>query len=67
MSNVKTTGDGQELLGRTIDRLDNVAHALALPMSADFHIRQMNQLLPGIIADLKKYFAEVTGENPWEE
>jgi len=58
--------DAQNKLGETIDRLDNVAHALQLAMPADFHVRQMKQLLPEIVQELKKNFVEVTGENPWE-
>lgn len=57
--------EAQENLGQTIDRLDSVAHALNLAMPADFHVRQMKSLLPEIVSDLKKYFAAVTGEDPW--
>ena len=67
MSNIRATGDSKELLGLAIDRLDNVTNALNLPMPPDFHIRQIRALLPEIVADLKKYCAEVIGENPWEQ
>ena len=53
-------------LGRDIDTLDNLAHALLLPMPADFHVRQLKSALPELVAEMKKHFAEVFDENPWE-
>jgi hypothetical protein len=59
------TDENIEKLGETIDRLDNVTHALNLMMSPQFHVTQLKSLLPEIVAELKKNFALVTGQNPW--
>jgi hypothetical protein len=53
-------------LAEAIETVDNLAHALQLPMSAEFHIGILRESLPEAVADLKAEFAEVTGENPWE-
>lgn len=55
-----------EDLGRAIDRLDNLAHALVLPLSPAMHVEQLREALPEVVAELKKQFALVTGENPWD-
>lgn len=59
--------EANEKLGQAIERLENVAGALVLPMRADFHLAQLKVLLPEIVAELKAAFVEVTGENPWGE
>jgi hypothetical protein len=58
--------DAQDSLGRAIDTVDNLAHALVLPMPADFHVKAMKESLPDAVAELKRCFVLVTGENPWE-
>jgi hypothetical protein len=58
--------EAQESLGIAIDRVDSLAHGLQLPMPAEFHIRQLKNLLPDVVKDLKQGFVAVTGENPWE-
>ena len=55
-----------EQLGLLIDKLDNLAHALLLPMPAEFHVKQMKSALPECVAEFKRLYAEITGENPWE-
>ena len=55
-----------EKLGQAIDRVNNVAHGLLIPMPADFHVRQLKELLPEIVEELKAAFVEVAGENPWD-
>jgi hypothetical protein len=55
-----------EKLGLAIDRLDNFAHALLLPLKAEMHVAQLKQSLPEIVKELKAGFVEATGENPWE-
>lgn len=58
--------DAKELLGQAIDRVDNLAHGLEIPMSGEFHVKQLKVLLPEVVRELKKGFVAVTGENPWE-
>jgi len=53
-------------LGRDIDRLDNLFHATNLPMSAEFHLKQLRSALPEVIESMKLNYAAAFGENPWE-
>jgi hypothetical protein len=55
-----------ETLGQLIDSIDNLAHALTIPMPAQFHVDSLKSLLPEKVAELKKVYIEITGENPWE-
>lgn len=54
-------------LGQDIDTLDNLAHALFLGMPADFHVERLKQILPKLVAEMKRHFAEAFNENPWED
>ena len=66
-SNIKATGDSAELLGLAIDRLDNVANMLSNRHLSDaMHVQQLRLVLPEIVADLKKHYEGVVGDNPWE-
>lgn len=55
-----------EKLGQAIDRVDNMYHALLMPLPPEMHIEQFKKTLPEIIKELKDGFVEATGENPWE-
>jgi hypothetical protein len=55
-----------ETLGQLIDSLESLAYGIDIPMSADFHIQQLKNILPQMVIDFKKSFVEITGENPWE-
>lgn len=59
--------DEMDELGQAIDRVDNLSHALMLPMPASFHVEQIKSILPEVIAELKDAFVKVTGENPWSD
>lgn len=54
-----------EKLGQAIDRIENILYASQIPMPAEFHLNQIQEILPEIITELKEGFIEVTGENPW--
>jgi hypothetical protein len=58
--------DKFEKLGQLIDSIDNLADALNISMSAEFHVQQLKNILPRKVKDLKESFVEITGENPWE-
>lgn len=60
------TEEQEDQLGRDIDTLDNLAHALLLPMPADFHVRQLKESLPELVKSMKAHFAAIAGWNPWE-
>jgi hypothetical protein len=57
--------EAKEKLGQAIDRVDNLASALEIPMPANFHVESLKTLLPETVKELKEAYAEVTGENPW--
>jgi hypothetical protein len=56
----------KDKFGRLIDTLDNLAHALTLPIPDSIHVEAIRESLPEKVEDLKKIYQEVTGENPWE-
>ena len=58
--------EAKDQLGRTIDTLDNMAHALKMPLPDKMHVDLFRIQLPEIVAKLKKNYAAVTGENPWQ-
>ena len=55
-----------EDLGTLIDRLDNLAHALNLPLRAEMHVEQMRLALPNLVKDFKAAYVHEMGEDPWE-
>lgn len=63
-----TTAQDQarEDLGRVIDRLDALAHSLALPLPESIHVSCLRAQMPDVVRELKAAFVQVTGENPWE-
>lgn len=52
----------KELLGNSINRIENILHALTL---GTINAEIAKSLLPEIVKDLKAGFVGVTGENPW--
>lgn len=56
-----------ENLGLAIDKVDDLAHALLIPMPDSFHVKCLKNSLPEVVKELKAAFAEATGENPWED
>lgn len=59
--------DDQEQLAEQIDRLDNLAHALQIPMPAQMHVENLKSAIPSVVADLKKAFTALTHYDPWQE
>ena len=60
------TNESKEKLGQAIDRVDNMMHALLLPLPPKMHVDSFKEILPEIVKELKESSAEVTGENPWK-
>jgi hypothetical protein len=54
-----------EQIGRLADRVDNLAHALQLPMPAAMHVAQLRAALPEIRDALRLIYTAETGEDPW--
>jgi hypothetical protein len=57
--------DAKEKLGSAIDRVDNMLHALQLPLPPQMHVESFRSTLPEIVKELKDSYSKVTGENPW--
>jgi hypothetical protein len=55
-----------EKLGMLIDDLESLCAGLQLPMSADFHVEQLKEILPTKVREFKEVYENITGENPWE-
>ena len=64
---IATKIDSDRLERGAIDTVDNLAHALELPMTDGLHIKAMRESLPNAVKELKESFAEFTAENPWGE
>lgn len=60
------TNEAQEELGRLIDNLDGVAHAMHIPIPDAMHMEVLRQEIPKLVEDFKNSFYRVTGYNPWE-
>lgn len=60
------TEEQKEKFGLLIDEVDNLSHALNIPMPPSFHVERLKETLPEKVEELKQIFIEVTGENPWE-
>ena len=61
------TEDQKDKLGRLCERVDNFAHAVRLPISAELHMKALREAIPEICAELKGIYRELTGEDPWED
>lgn len=56
----------REDLGQAIDRVENLAAALRMPLPDALHVAALRSALPEAARNLKAAFVQVTGENPWE-
>lgn len=61
----KEIKDKFEALGVLIDEIDNLAHALKLPLPAEMHVEQIRIALPAKVKKIKEIYVEITDENPW--
>lgn len=59
------TYESMELLGMAADKLDNLYHALMLPLPPAMHVAQLKAALPEVIAQMRKVYTAETGDNPW--
>ena len=58
--------DIYEELAQEIDKIENLVCAMKLPMGSDFHVEQLKNQLPEVVAKLKGLYVELTDDNPWE-
>lgn len=57
--------DNAEELGQLIDSLDNLSHALLIPMPDKLHVESLRSSLPEKVKELKDVFVKIFNENPW--
>ena len=58
--------DNYEKLGTLIDDIESLSFGLQLNMSAEFHVKQLKEILPEKVREFKEVYVKITGENPWE-
>ncbi|WP_159078686.1 hypothetical protein [Orrella marina] len=54
-----------EDLGRIIDDIDSLAHALTIPLPPEMHIVALRDALPAKVSALKAAFVGIAGYDPW--
>ena len=54
-----------EKLGELKDTIDNLHSALQIPMSAQFHIEQIQRELIGLAQAVRDIYIDETGNDPW--
>ena len=57
----------KEDLGVAIDRLDALTFSLKMPLPAQFHVDQMQSILPALVKDMKSMYAQAFGVDPWKD
>jgi hypothetical protein len=60
-----TTYENMERLGMAADTLDNLLHALNLPLPPAMHVAQLKAALPDLVKALREVYVAETGDNPW--
>lgn len=55
-----------ERVGELADKIDNLLHAMQLPLGADFHLAQIRTQFPVMRDELRAIYTELSGANPWE-
>ena len=57
--------NSQEDIGISSDELESLHAAMSIPMPADFHLEQLQILLPKKIKALREALIAASGEDPW--
>lgn len=55
-----------EKIGQLADRVDNLVHALQLPLPPVLHVQQLREVLLQIRDALRLVYTEQMGEDHWE-
>jgi hypothetical protein len=61
------TDEQLEKLGQVVERIDNLVHAGAIPMSDKLRVTALGEALPSLHAELKTLYVEIAGDDPWTE
>jgi hypothetical protein len=57
--------ENAEDLGKAADTVDNLIHAMMLPMPSAVHLQALKESLPALRDRLRAIYIAETGENPW--
>jgi hypothetical protein len=63
---MEATPETFDRFGRVIDELENLRHALNMPIDDKLYVQCMRNSLPEKIEALKKIYIEIVGEDPWD-
>jgi len=55
-----------EELAETVDTLNNLFHALQMPVPAEIHVKAMREKVPEIMKKIKNAYLYLGGENVWD-
>ena len=58
--------DNAEKIGRLADKVDSLIAATEIPMTPEFHLKNLVVELKRVSTELKEIYQSVTGKNPWE-
>lgn len=64
---MSNTYESMEALSMVAETLDNLFHALTIPMPPSIHIDQMKRQLPELRDKLRAIYVAETGDNPWTD
>jgi hypothetical protein len=56
-----------EKVGQLSDTIDNLLHAMQLPLPPQMHLSSLKGNLESVRDELREIYTEETGENPWLE
>lgn len=62
----KPTYAQMEVLGQLADKMEDYIAGTVLPMAPAFHIEAMKGCLRDAAKDLRTFYVEIVGEDPWE-
>lgn len=48
------------------DSIDNLVHAMNIPMPDEFHLKALKSSLPEKVKELQQVYIDIASENPWE-
>ena len=58
--------ENAEKLAAIVERLDNLKHALMMPLPDNIHVMGVKPAIPEMHQELKDLYIDEVGENPWE-
>jgi len=57
----------QDDTGKVADTVDNLLHAMTLPLPDKLHLQALREALPSVRDRLRVIYVEQTGDDPWRE